>query len=330
MTATFRRLCTLAVAAVLVPAAAAGQSGDRGTTGAHQCCMEATFPLSARMVGLGGAVVADTAPDMALANPAGLAGLRRATLLVHYRKLIADGQLLGVALIGPSRPYGTFATSYTLADGGTLPQTDSLGNQIGTLFYQAHVFQASFATRLGAGLAAGITYKVYLRVVPCDSSCLTGGGGGATQLVDGGAQYHPRWDRWLSVGVGVTNAGIPLQVVNYEQSDPAPARVRAGATYEVLHLLQPDSALRGTLSAQVELAGPQGAIPSLGAEADLGGVLYLRGGWRGGGATGEDAGLAMGIGLKLQHYALSIAKPMMTVSDSGEPGPVYVTFGIEF
>src|SRR5512142_749809 len=83
------------------------------TSRAGECCAEMRYPLGGRNIALGQAVVADTAPDMASSNPAGLLGLHHAELLVHYRP-VPTGKVIGLTYV--TRPYrfGTFAVNYVL------------------------------------------------------------------------------------------------------------------------------------------------------------------------------------------------------------------------
>lgn len=320
---------------VLLAAGAARGQGtpDTVTVPAEECCGELLSPLGARPVALGRAVVADTAPDMIAYNPAGIAGLRRPQLEVHYRKLPLDVQLLGLAYVSRAYSVGSFAVSYTLFDRGTFPITDTAGNQTGSTFSAVHVLAATFAARVGQGVSAGLTYKLFVMQTPCNN-CDTGGASGATQLVDAGIQYHPRRLRWAALGAAVTNAGIPLQVVNFEQSDQPPTRLRFGGTYEVLHLFQRDTTLTGSVSAQMEMLGPPGPVPALGAQVSVGGVVAMRLGWRSEGrATNTlggdlDAGVALGVGIHLGRYTLDVARAVN--SATLDASPFHVTFGMSF
>lgn len=321
-----------ALLCVLLPGRVRAQSttpADSLLKSSEECCTELLYPLGGRVVALGRAVVADTAADAVLYNPAGLAGLRHAELLVHYRKLVQDGQLLGLSYVTKPHSFGTFAFSYTLADQGTIEVTDSLQNSPGESFTQVHDLALSFATVIGAGVSTGVTYRVYIRKTPCPG-CETGGGSGATQLIDLGLQYHPRWVPGLAFGAALVNAGIPLQIVNYEQSDRPPVRGRAGATLEFMHLVQRDTTLSGTIAAQVDVGGPDGVVPSVGAQVTVGDVVSIRGGWHPGTAGPNfDTGATLGIGLKLQRFSISIARAL-TLGALDSNSPFQITFGMSF
>ncbi len=315
-----------ALLCLFVPAAGrAQQSGDTAGAPQEECCTELLYPLGGRIVALGRAVVADTAPDAVLFNPAGLVGLHRAALEIHYRKLIADAQLLGVSYVTRPFSFGTFALSYTLGDQGTIPTTDSTQNPTGETFRQVHELAATFATALGAGVSTGITYRVFVATE-------TKGATGATQLIDFGVQYHPRFVRGLGLGAALANAGLPLQVVNFEQSDRTPVRVRTGATYHFPRLLQHDTTVTGTLSAEVDAGGADGLVPAVGAEVAVGDAIAIRAGWRSAGATPQgslDTGVTLGIGLKLNRFTVSVGRAL-TPAQGDTDSPFQVTFGMSF
>jgi len=327
----------IALLGVLLPAALLGQGttppADTTTTTSEECCKPLLLPLGGRVVALGRAVVADTSADAPLSNPAGLVGLHKAELLVHYRKLPLDESILGISFVTRPLSFGTFALSYTLVDFGSQDLTDQNGNPVGTSFTQMHAISATFATRIGAGLAAGLTYRVYVENTPCGTTCETGGGSGATQLVDVGLQWHPPRLKGFGAGIALANAGIPLQIVNFEQADKPPVRTRLGASMEILHLLQPDTTLKGTLFTQLENGGADGLVPSIGGELTVGNVVSLRAGWRGSGSGGPltalDSGLALGVGLKLDRFDLSLAR-VVTTSTLASDSPFQITFGIGF
>ncbi len=309
----------------------AAQAPDSSTT-AQECCVALSYPLSARILAQGGAVVADTAADMVLANPAGLVGLHRAELMVHYQKLPADVQLLGLSYATRPFRFGTFALAYTLVDYGDFQGTDVQGNPTGVFYSQVHVVAATFATTLVKGLSGGVTYRAFIWVTPASAAAETGGASGATQLLDAGLQYRPAPVRSLALGIAVTNAGLPLQVVNYEQSDQPPTRVRVGARYELLHLFQTDSTLTGSLSGQVELGGQGGTVPAFGAEVTVGGVVAMRVGWRRPLVSGFDpqGGTALGIGLHIQRYSLDVARSLSANPLQVGSSPFNVSFGVSF
>jgi hypothetical protein len=316
---------------VLLPAGPALSQTTDSTTTAQECCTALNYPISARILALAGAVVADTDQDMVLANPAGLVGLRRAEFLVHYQKLPADAQILGLSFA--TRPYrfGTFALAYTLVDYGNFEGFDVQGNPTGAFYSQVHVIGATFATSLAAGLSGGLTYRAFVWVTPVSDTSETGGASGATQLIDAGLQYHPPWNRWLALGASVNNAGLPLQVVNYEQSDKPPMRGRLGARYEVAHFFSPDTTVTGSISTEVILGGPGGAVLATSAEVSVGGVVAVRAGWRGARVAADpQSGGSLGIGLHVQRYRLDVARSLKTSELFVGNSPFNVTFGVSF
>lgn len=304
------------------------------TASAGECCKEVLFPLGGRIIALGQAIVADTAPDMAFANPAGILAVRKTTFLVQYRPLVGNGKLIGLNLIPRPFRFGTFALSYMLADLDTM--TVYLGQEqpvdVGQIYTAAHILGATFATGLGAGVSGGVSYKLYAFVAPGANKGDTGGGSGVTQMIDAGLQYHPRRFHWLALGASVANAGVPLQVVNFEQADRTPTRTRFGATMEYLHFLQRDTTLSGTVSVQLESGGDNGSVPSVGTQVTLGHVISVRAGWVFAGdalTAGPESGAALGVGVALQRYTLDVARTL-TTNPLETNQPFHVTFGMSF
>lgn len=299
----------LAIALRTIPALA--QSDE--TSGSSECCPPVLFGVGAKSVALGQAVVADTLPDAVFINPAGLAGLRSGRLAVTHIPLGSGDQMVALSLLVRPKAVGTFGLSYELVDLGEVAATDENGNQTGTISLQQHVVMASFATALGAGLSAGVSYKVYIVPSGCHGNCGTGLPTGVTPLIDAGLQFRPRRIPALALGAAVVNAGLPLQIVNYQQSDQPPTRVRVGGQYEVLHHFRADSTLAVWLYGQAEAGAPapNQLVFSAGGQFSVGDAVFLRLGWHGG-AVAMDTGPSMGIGLRFGHLGVSVAKSFGT------------------
>ncbi len=325
-------LLLLASAGAVCAQLASVDTTPKGPAG--ECCAEMRYPLGGRIIALGQAVVADTSADMVTINPAGLAGLHHAELLVHYRP-VPSGRVVGISYI--TRPYrfGTFGINYILMDQDTMPVDIGQGQSevVGSMYEQAHTLSAAFATSLGSGFTGGVAYKIFVLVAPGADKGYTGGGSSAlTQMIDAGVQYHPPRYRWLALGAAVNNAGLPLQVVNFEQADRTPTRTRAGATVEYLHFLQRDTTVSGTVSVQYQMGGDLGSFTAVGTQLTLGNVISLRAGWIFGGdplVVGPDqTGGSLGIGIALQRFTLDVARTL--TSEPLEPNPFHITFRMSF
>ncbi len=128
----------------------------------------------------------------------------------------------------------------------------------------------------------------------------------------------------------MTHFGLPLQVNNAKQSDPAPTRLRLGASYEVLHHfhVDPELALRAQLGVVAGTSADVGAHASVGAEFSAGDAVFLRAGYAGGHGLGS--GGAVGIGFDYQRFRLGLAKSFTGSSFEADEQPVQVTFAIRF
>ncbi|MBX6365525.1 MAG: PorV/PorQ family protein [Gemmatimonadetes bacterium] len=303
---------------------AAGQQSDERVS-AVECCQNVLVPLAARAVALGQAAVADTAADAFFYNPAGLSRLLARRVEVYHTPLPDQVQFDAVSLL--LRPWGVGALgiTYELLDFGEQQGTDTNNNPTGTFFEQDHLLAATFAAELAAGVSGGLTYKLFVVHASCSPACKAESG--STAMVDAGVQFHPRRAPWLAAGASLQNAGLPLQIVNKEQADPTPLRVRAGASVQALHFVRADTTLALWVSGQLEGSGLEARDPvlALGAQLSVGEVMRVRTGYRGG--TGSGAGLSLGVGFSVDRFVLDIAKPVTTTALAPE-GTFYVSLGI--
>ncbi len=191
---------------------------------------------------------------------------------------------------------------------------------------------ATYATRVAAGLNAGINYKLYQFKQSCAGSgidCTTQGFSATTHGIDVGVQYRPARLRSLELGASVVHLGFPLQVVNAGQASPMPVRVRGGAAYEVAHHFQPDSTAQLWLTADF-VASPRnlgGSLINVGAELSLDETIFLWAGWAGG--SGLTGGAAIGVGLTYDRFDVGIAKSFVT-TPLEDSEPLQITFGVRF
>ncbi|MBI4410398.1 MAG: PorV/PorQ family protein [Gemmatimonadetes bacterium] len=330
----------LAVLLLALPAAALGQGrrfspavplepADQLQSPNAECCLILLLPVGARAVALGGATVARTSPDAVFANPAGLAGIAANELVLHYTASVA-GQTTAVSLLFTPAVVGTLGASYQLVDHGEIEQTDETGQSVGSLSLRHHVLVASFGTVVTGGLAAGLNYKLYQFRIGCRGACRLERRTATTHAVDAGIRYVPERLPALQLGAAVTSVGFALQVVNAEQADPLPTRVRLGAAYEVLRHLQPDSTV--ALWVAVELADrwrdPGSPQASLGLELAASEAVFLRAGYTYG--DGLETGGSVGLGLRYARFTVAIAKSFVPSVLDPEEEPLQLTFGMSF
>ncbi|MGH7555123.1 MAG: PorV/PorQ family protein [Longimicrobiales bacterium] len=309
---------------LLVPASARAQSSAAG----GECCLSLLFPIGARAMALGNAIVARTYAGSFYINPALLSEIEDDEFFVH--NLDTDLETTNTfSVMIRSRVAGSFALSYQMVDKGEQEIRTGGGNPTGTISLLDQVVTATYSTPVAAGFNAGVSYKLIQERRDCQGFCSDEGGSATTHGVDLGVQFKHRRVPALVLGASVSQLGFALQVINAEQSDPLPTRLRIGAAYEVLHHFRPDSAVALWLSADVvdNWNQPGGAIVNVGAELSVGNAIWL---WAGhGGGSALYHGIATGVGLKYNRFDVAVGKTFAS-SPLDERDPVQVTFGIRF
>lgn len=290
-----------------------------------ECCLPLIFHVGARAVALGNALTARSGADVLFVNPAGLAEMERDEFRVHTSQtelVTATAFSLAIGIRGA----GTLAVTYRLLDLGESETAEGPGGVTGVLRLLDHVLITSFAAVMAPGLSAGVSYKLYQSRQDCQGACTTHVG--TTHGVDMGVQYHPRLWPALQLGASVTNVGTALQIINAEQADPMPARIRAGAAYELMHHFMTDSttALWATVDVTASWRDRVEPVLAAGVELELDRTIFVRGGYSTG--TGYNAGAAVGVGLRYDRFDVGIAKTF--ASGSGGEDPYQITFAIGF
>jgi hypothetical protein len=310
----------LLIFSAFVPAAAHAQEG----VGASECCLTLLFPVGGRALALGDAITARAAADGLFINPASIASVESGELRVHNSKTdIETATALTVLL--RIRKAGTLGFSVRTVDNGDIQTSDAQGNPTGTLHVADQAFYATFATGLGAGVRAGLTYTFYDCAGACGQQAFTA----TTHAVDFGLQYDPKLVRYLSLGAAVTHAGLKLQVNNAAQAAVTPARVKFGAAYELLHLVSSDTTteLWGSLDQTTAWHEGVASQTGVGIELSLDRTLYARAGWASG--TGRGTGGSLGIGFIYQRFDVSVAKSFVSAASDESP-PIQVSLAIRF
>lgn len=290
------------------------------------------LPMGARGVAMGRAVTAFSGSESAFWNPAGLARIQEGRFVVFRGSPLA-GESTAFSLLLSRQPLGVLGFSYQLLDLGDQDLTDKDNNILGTVSFRDHLGVVSFATQILSWMDAGVNFKVFSTRATCRGQCSTSGVSGTTYLLDLGLQAQPSSTLPLRLGVMVAHAGPDLQVINVEQADPVPTRLRLAAAYEVLRHFTDLPSLDLWVSAEIEdrvqdLGQP---VLYLGSEfsAGEGDEIFVRAGY-GQGQTGQPAGASVGLGLRYQQFEVGIAKSLSSTSLSDTSEPVHVTFGVLF
>jgi len=307
---------------------------DRGSSG--EGALFLLLPVGAQAVSLGRAMTAVEGPEGAFWNPSGLASVGRSSFVVFRGEQVAGTATAMSALF--ARPgVGTAGASYLLLDVGDQDLTDGAGNVLGTVSVRNHLGVVSAAARLATRLSAGVSFKVVQFRLSCrGSACPDRGTTATTYAFDAGLQGSPL--QWLRLGAMVAHVGPRLQVLNAEQADPLPSRVRFAASYDVVHLFTESDDFGGWLAVEVQDRLREPGVPSLyvGTELTAGttDALYLRAGYvlsdlfdrlR---ASDPEDGARVGLGIQYGRLGMSIAKSLAVSTLTGETEPVHVTLSI--
>lgn len=321
-------LITLAGAIAAGPLAAQ-EANDPPSEGGPECCLLLLVPVGARASSLGGAITALSGAEAVFRNPAGIAALDDSQFLIHHSDMALDQQLEAFSLL--ITPFSsTFGISYQLFDKGEIQTTDPTGQPTGQLTLRDHLLVGSFALRLGAGISAGLNYKVFQQRVDCTGLCGGQENVATTQAIDVGVRWTPLWHPALEVGVSVVNAGLALQVVNAGDSDPFPGRIHFGVAYDVLQRVPTDSllALRLSIDARDQLAEPGSPVLAVGMELDVQRAVFLRAGYTPG--EGLGTGAAVGLELRYNRFDIGVSRSFVNSSLEAEGEPFQVSLGLHF
>lgn len=307
---------------------------DRNDGTAQEGALFLLLPLGAQGVAMGRAMSAIQTSEGAFWNPAGLADLDRSRILVYRGDQLA-GETVAVSALLARPGVGTLGLSYQLLDVGSQDLTDEQGNTVGSVSVRNHLAVLSFATEIVPRMETGLNLKMVQFRVTCRGACQDDGVTATTYAVDAGLQGRPTDRLPLRLGAMIAHLGPALQVVNAEQADPLPTRMRLSGAYELLgHFVdQQNREIDLWFTMEVEDRWRDPGDPSLyvGSEFSAGrtDVIYVRAGY----ALGEVArsdGAAVGMGLRYERFDLGIAKSLGTGSLQGEAEPIHVTFGLLF
>ena len=320
--------CALLLSALLSLASGVSAQGDAASSA--EGALFLLLPVGAQGVSLGRAMTWVEGAEGAFWNPAGLVGVDRSQAVIFSsRNVVGNGTAVSTLWTSPTA--GTLGASYFLLDAGEIEQRDSNGNPTGSITIRNHLGVVSAATRLFEGLSAGLSFKVIRFQLSCRGICPDEGTTATTYAIDAGVQVAPT-DR-LRLGAMVAHLGPHLQVLNAEQADPLPTRLRIAAAYDVLDAFTDNEELRGWLAIEVEdrLRELGSMSVYLGTEMIAGEVdaLSLRAGYAWSELDQEDGG-RVGLGLRYERFDLSIAKSLAVSTLTGETEPVHVTFSIAF
>jgi hypothetical protein len=293
------------------------------------------FPVGARTVGMGQAVVAlDGRGEAVFGNPAGVADLDHSEFGLHTGQLAA-GSGNALSAFFPEHRIGVLGVSLYLVDYGNLDVTDSGGIVVGRLAPRNFEAMATYATQLTGTFALGVSYKLVEFRVDCSGDCRQRPPGqGVTHALDLGGQFTVGPDHALRIGVAVKNVGFALQVNNRDQADPLPTRLVIGALYRVnlrpFEGAAPSDRFDVRVAADVDSPWHETGNPDVRVGVDVGYRELVR--VRGGYAFVHEglSGPSVGLGLTSGSIGVDLARTFLTGTDLLVPNPTFVSFRVVF
>lgn len=299
------------------------------------------LPVGAKAVSLGRAVTALDGPESVWWNPAGLASVTEGRVVLVRGEELA-GEATAITGLLPRAGIGVVGLSYQLNDFGTQEYRDASGNVLGTVSFRYHVAVLSAATDLASPLLLGFNLKLIRQRVSCRGQC-NAGVTATTPAFDAGLMARSVFGLPLRVGASLVHAGPRVQVINEEQSDPLPTRMRVGVAYDVLRHFVPHEDIHAFVTVELESrwsdlknAVGDGEWPSspatyIGAEVGAGveQALVVRAGYAFGADLQVD-GAGVGVALRYDRFELGIGKSLAQTGLIGETEPVHLTLGVVF
>ncbi len=290
------------------------------------------LPVGAQGVALGRAMTALSGADAAFWNPAGLTDLPERHFVVYRGDHLA-GEATAFSLLLRPWDIGSVGVSYQLLDSGEQEVRGQDGTVQGSITVRSHLGVLSYATRPFDRIAFGTNVKAIRFRVGCRGQCQDAEVTATTWAVDVGVQTVPFQEIPLRVGALVAHLGPRFGIVDADQADPLPTRIRLSGAYQVLEHLVPRPDLNLWLALEVEDRWRSPGDPSvyLGSQFSAGteDVVYLRAGYVAGGLDQRD-GAAVGVGLEYDRFDMGLARSLAASSLTGETEPVHITLGIRF
>ncbi len=293
-------------------------------------------PVGARAVGVGEAVVADTAigTEGVWWNPAAIArATSKEVALHHSQTVLATSELLSVVV--PSRVIGTLSLSGYSVDYGNQEATDpNSGTTIGTISSRNFMFAASYGTTVGKRLSVGVSYKLVMLRSACAGTC------GAFPVLKGqsfaldlGSQYILPISVPVTLGVAVRNVGPAMQIKDQPQADPLPRVVQVGiqARLPIASLTAAGASVNVSADA-ISSPLPTGSSSetqfALGSSLGYRDEYFLRVGYKK--QLGDAGGPSFGFGIQKGAFGLDFSRRLDNLSSPLGETPTYVSLRARF
>jgi hypothetical protein len=289
------------------------------------------LPNGAQGVGVGRAMTSLASSESAFWNPAGLVDLDGSRIVLTRGEHLA-GDATGVSAVLVGEGSHALGFSYQLLDGGTQADTDQDGNVLGSITIRNHQALLSAAAGIGTRLRVGANAKIVRFRITCRGVCSEGTPNvtATGYALDLGVQGRPLRDHPLRLGFMLAHLGPDFRDRDADQADPLPARVRAGASYDVLHgFVEEDLQVNVVVEVEDRLRNPGNASVYFGGEFIAGAVdrVFVRGGYILGDRSEMD-GAALGFGVRYDRFEFGFARSLARSGPTSDDEPVHLTLGL--
>lgn len=187
------------------------------------------IPMSAHVAALGGDNVSLKLddPTLVFSNPAQAAAVNDNSLNLDYQSYLGDSKIMGAAFVKVFSVRHTVALTGQVFDYGSMKETDSEGNDLGTTFSAKDIaISALYSYTLGERWVGGATGRfITSKYAEYSSSAIS---------VDLGLHYDND-ETGFSFGLAMKNIGAQLSSFHEDQREHLPFDLQAGFSQKMAH-----------------------------------------------------------------------------------------------
>lgn len=274
------------------------------------------LPVSAHVAAVGGDNITLTDDDATLIfhNPALINGVSDKTINLNFMTYMQGAKTASAAFVKGAGDRATWGVTAQYMDYGTMKQTTSNNEDLGTFSARDIAVGGTFAYALTNSLSGGITAKFISSHIAGYNSMAVG--------VDLGLNYYDE-ERYWSLSAVARNLGGQVKAYD-DEFERIPLDLQVGISKR---LMAAPLRFHVTLSRLTEWDQGIGRHFAIGADLLLGQSIYLAAGYNfrrasemkisdSDGSSAHGAGLSLGAGLQLERFKLHIGYGKYHVSAS--------------
>lgn len=274
------------------------------------------LPVSAHVAAVGGDNITLTDDDATLIfhNPALINGVSDKTINLNFMTYMQGAKTASAAFVKGAGDRATWGVTAQYMDYGTMKQTTSNNEDLGTFSARDIAVGGTFAYALTNSLSGGITAKFISSHIAGYNSMAVG--------VDLGLNYYDE-ERYWSLSAVARNLGGQVKAYD-DEFERIPLDLQVGISKR---LTAAPLRFQVTLSRLTEWDQGIGRHFAIGADLLLGQSIYLAAGYNfrrasemkisdSDGSSAHGAGLSLGAGLQLERFKLHIGYGKYHVSAS--------------